>query len=373
VTTLHPITKTAAVHGLGLIAPPCPAPEPDPEAWIQVRHEVGTLGLGGLLAAAYEDGAVRLTDNQADDVADFQLTAATVAIEIEAAVLEMLELIDPHDVPVRMLKGVASAHLDYPDPSWRAFNDADLLVRAADLDRLVQVLATAGHPRELPERRAGFDRRFGKDVTVFGPDLVQLDLHRTFAVGAFGLRQQLDDLWVDSTPFVLGGLTVHALVPEDRLLHACFAATLVDASPRVVLLRDLVQLLSRPDLDADVVVRRAIAWHCEPVVTTAIDIAGRALGALPPSPIVTWARGRRVTRRERALLAAYPSFGGSHPLAMLSGMVGTGGLVSKLAYARDLLAPDAAYRRARARAGRRPEWRLFASGMRRAVRRGRAP
>jgi putative nucleotidyltransferase-like protein len=263
VTALHPITKAVAIHGLDLTPRSSPTPEPDPEGWTQVRHEVATHGLVGLLAAAYEDGNVLLTDEQADEVADFQLTAATVAIDIEAAVLETLDLVEPHDLPVRMLKGVASAHLDYPDPSWRVFNDADLLVRGRDLDRLVDILTGAGYPRELPERRAGFDRRFGKDLTVFGPNLVQLDLHRTFAVGAFGLRQRLDDMWVESTPFVLGGRTVHALVPEDRLLHACFAATLVDESPRVAVLQDIAQLLSRTDLDGDVVVRRAIGWKCE--------------------------------------------------------------------------------------------------------------
>jgi hypothetical protein len=373
VTTLHPVTKAAAVHGLGPTRRPALASEPDPTEWIRIRREVATHGLAGLLAAAYEDGAVLLTDNQAEDVADFQLTAAMVATEIEAAVLETLELLDPLDLPVRMLKGVASAHLEYPDPAWRVFNDADVLVRGTDLDRLVQVLRIAGHQRDLPERRAGFDGRFGKDVTVYGPHLVQLDLHRTFAVGAFGLRQRLDELWLDSAPFVLGGRTVHALVPENRLLNACFAATLVDQSPRVSVLRDLAQLLANPDLDADVVIRRASGWHCEAVVMAAVDLAGRVLGALPPSPIVTWARRRRARPRERALLAAYPCFGGSKTLAMLSGIVGVGGFVARLAYARDLFVPDAAYRRARDRAGRRPEWRLLASGLHRAMRRGHGP
>jgi hypothetical protein len=371
VKTLHPVTKAAATHGLDLTAAPTCAPTsvPDADEWVRVKREVGTNGLVGLLAAAYEDGAVRLTDEQAEDVADYQLTAAMTAVEVEAALIEMLALIERHGIPVRVLKGVASAHLDYPDSAWRTFNDVDLLVRGTDLDRLVRVLMTAGHPRELPERRPGFDRRFGKDITVYGPNLVQLDLHRTFAVGAFGFRQRLDDLWADSTSFVLGGRTVHALVPEDRFLHACFAATVVDESPRVALLRDMAQLLSRPELDADVVVHRATAWRCEPVVNAAVDIAGRVLGALPPSTIVTWARTRPTRRHERALLAAYPGFGGSHPLAVLSGFVGVGGLEAKLTYARDLLAPDAAYRRARARAGRRPEWRLLAGGLRRATRR----
>jgi Uncharacterised nucleotidyltransferase len=363
---MHPVTKAAATHGLELTVPaPSSAPESDQEGWAQVSREVGKHGLVGLLAAAYKDGTVALTDEQADDVADWQLTAATVALEIEAAVLEMLELIEPYDLPVRMLKGLASAHLDYPDPSWRVFHDADLLVRASDVDRLVTLLAAAGHQRELPERREGFDRRFGKDITVYGPNQVQLDLHRTFAVGAYGLRQRLDDLWLDSTPFVLGGRTVHALVAEDRFLHACFAAVFGDRFPRVALLRDLAQLVARSDLSAELVTRRAIRWRCVPVVVAALEAAIEALGALPHSPVVAWAMAQSRRSRDRALLRVYPAFGGSHPLASLSGVVAAGGPRDTLAYLRGLLRPDAQYRKARVAAGRRPEWRLLANTMRR--------
>jgi hypothetical protein len=352
------------MHGLGVNALPCPAPEPNRDEWAQVMHEVGAHGLVGLLAAAYEDGAVLLTDDQADEVADFQLTAARIAVEIEATVLDILELIDPHDIPVRMLKGLATAHLDYPDPSWRVFHDADLLVRGSDIDRVVALLAAAGHKRELPERRPGFDRRFGKDVTVYGPNQVQLDLHRTFAVGVYGLRQRVGDLWLDSTPFVLGGRTVHALVPEDRLLHACFAAVFGGNAPRVALLRDLAQLLARADLDADLVMRRASAWKCVPVVAAAVDSAVDALGTLPASPVVTWATSQSRRSRDRLLLRAYPMFGGSHPVASLTGVVAAGGPRDTLAYLHGLLRPVTQYRTARAAAGRRPEWRLLAHAMR---------
>jgi Uncharacterised nucleotidyltransferase len=205
-------------------------------------------------------------------------------------------------------EGRASAHLDYRDPSWRVFNVADLLVRDTDLDRFVEVLTTAADPRELPERRRGFDRRFGKDVTVFGPNRVQLDVHRTFAPGAFGLRPRLDDLWLDSTPFVLGGRTARART-RNRLLHACFAATVVDDSPRAVLLREIAQLLSSPGLDADVVIGRATGWRCEPVASAALDIAARVLGALPPSPfdysvLTHWRTRLRTSERPERVFAA---------------------------------------------------------------------
>lgn len=367
--TLHPVALAAATHGLELRPSPPVSRPPGTEEWPQVMQEVGRHGLVGLLAAAYEDGVVALTDEQAQELADAHLAAAERALDIEDGFLEALDLLTRLGVPLRVLKGVASAHLDYPEPARRTFEDVDLLIRSADFERVVGALAAAGYPRELPERRVGWDRRFGKDVTVFGPRSVQLDLHRTFAAGAFGLRQQLDDLWDDSSPFVLGGRTVHALVPEDRLLHACFAAVFGSRTPRVAHLRDLAQLLARPDLDADLVIRRAIRWRCVPVLAAALDAARRILGGLPPSPIVGWVTGQRPGWRDRAPLAAYPSHGGSPPVAVLSGVLAVPGLRRKAGFLRALVRPDAGYRRARTEAGRRKEWRMLLGGLARIGRR----
>jgi len=47
-------------------------------------------------------------------------------------------------IEVACIKGLATAHSLYDDPDLRAMADADLLVRAADYHRLVQVFAAAG-------------------------------------------------------------------------------------------------------------------------------------------------------------------------------------------------------------------------------------
>lgn len=47
-------------------------------------------------------------------------------------------------VPVLAIKGLATAHALYPDPDLRAMSDADILVRKADLPRLLAHFAKAG-------------------------------------------------------------------------------------------------------------------------------------------------------------------------------------------------------------------------------------
>jgi len=52
------------------------------------------------------------------------------------------------------LKGFANAHTHYPDPAVRIIGDLDLLVRAADLDRTIRLLAGHGFRfRSTPARR----------------------------------------------------------------------------------------------------------------------------------------------------------------------------------------------------------------------------
>jgi hypothetical protein len=49
-----------------------------------------------------------------------------------------------HGVQVVCLKGLAAAHLFYPDPDLRIMSDADLLVASADHGQLVSIYQTAG-------------------------------------------------------------------------------------------------------------------------------------------------------------------------------------------------------------------------------------
>ena len=360
---LHPLTRVVATHGLPDAGQTSPGPV-EPDDWARLHREVTAHGLIGLLGAAVADGTIDLDDEATSAVADRHLTAALTALDVEAGALEAIDHLAAQGLPVRLLKGVASAHVDYPDPSWRSFNDADLLVRGDDIDSVVQVLTAAGYHRDLPQRRAGFDRHYGKDVTFTSPSGVQIDVHRTFAVGYFGAAQRPDDAWGNHCPFVLGGRTLVALGTEDRLLHACFAAVLGDRSPRAMLLRDIVQLTERDDLDLDLLRRRTRQWRCEAPVRVAMRLAVEVLAVRPHRPVIEWATSRPLRRAERALLALYPAFGGSHALASLSGVLGLQG-PAKLAYGRGLLRPDASYRQARAVSGRRAEWRLLVAGLRR--------
>ena len=162
-----------------------------------------------------------------------------------------------------------------------------------------------GAERVQPELRPGFDARFGKEMLLSCGEHLELDLHRVFVDGAFGLTIGLADLFAPPYRFPLAGYELEALPMPQRLLHACYAAALGDWPPRLVSQRDVAQLIlrERPAL-ADVLLM-ARAWRCEVVVARAVTTSWCDLGITERPPIIEWAERYRPGRKERMLLASH--------------------------------------------------------------------
>ncbi|MST34077.1 hypothetical protein GHK86_15275, partial [Acidimicrobiaceae bacterium USS-CC1] len=227
---------TVARHGL--------AGAPDPElgpveatAWTRLVQEATNQRLTGLLVAMVLDGSLDPTDAQEASLVEAHRNALARDLLVERTVLWAVGCLDASGVDHRVLKGTATAHLDYDDPGLRSFVDADLLVRADQWDRAVAALEEGGARRESREPRRGWDRQFAKCVTLTTPDRYEIDLHRTFVFGPLGFTVRLPDLWAGCEEFALGGRRVRALDREARWLHACFTAAAADVPARLVSLR----------------------------------------------------------------------------------------------------------------------------------------
>lgn len=333
-----------------------------------VAHEWSTLlegvrveRLEGVLARAVADGALPTSAAQAHDAHEVHASAMGSALRLDRSLLQVISALRSAGVEARVLKGVAVAVLDHPEPAQRCYGDVDILVRPDDLASAVTALEALGRGRDLPERRPGFDRRFAKEVTAYLGDGNEVDIHRTIAAGVFGLDVRLDELWEGSTPFVLGSAALRALDRERRLIHACYNAVLGDSSPRRVALRDVVVLGDHPDLDVDETIRLCERWRGGAVVAAAVELVRRRFGLGGTGELRHWARTRSATARERLVLRSYRSMGGSNTLVLLTGAFGGTGVRSRVAYLATLVAPSSAYREARRASGRTDEWRQGAA------------
>jgi hypothetical protein len=301
----------------------------------------------GLLSAATDDGALVLDAAQHDELE--QLFQAWLAhdLRLERLLLDAVSVLRDASIPTRVLKGVALAHLAYPDPSYRVFGDVDLLVPSAMFASAIAVLhREMGAERCVPELRPGFDERFGKEALMRSVNGLELDVHRMFVEGALGLTMDLDDLFSSSRPFELAGHELHALPKPQQFLHACYAAAIGDWPPSLGALRDVAQLLhvAQPELQS--VLDMAGRWRAEAIVASAVTGAWRELALLDCPAIVEWARAYRPTRMDRLLLSAHSGRRRAYS-RHVAALVVIPGISSKLDYLRAVAFPQQSYLEAR--------------------------
>lgn len=318
----------------------------------------------GPLCWAVGSGALASTPDQREEAERYAILGARHALQQEAELLDVHARLLAAGIEVRVLKGLAVAHLDYLDPSFRASADLDLLVRSECLDDAVDLLGTVGYRRELPERRPGFDARFGKDVTLQARNRYEIDLHRLPLAGAIGLSLDLEALWSEHSTFHVGGVKLRALDAAGRFAHAAWSLTLTDAAPRLVPACDMAAISHGGLLESARLDRIAGRGPGRSALDDAILMVQGLLG-----PNATWAlpavSGIVPGRREQTLLATYPGQGGSKAANLLAGATALPSWHDRARYIIDLLFPTEDYRRARRAQTRDPEWRLALQAARR--------
>ena len=301
------LTRAVAGHGLAGSTLELPGRPLSDDDFARLLGSVRSQRLTGLMWAAIEAGALPVTPAQQTRAEWLHVEALAGVLALERLLLETVEVLQDAGVETRVLKGPVLAHVDYPEPAWRTFGDIDLLVRSDDYDHAVQVLTGLGHERRHPEPRPGFDRRYGKGTSFVTGDGLELDLHRTFSLGPFGVRLALDQLWSSAESFRMAGHRLEALAVEERFVHACYHAVLGDANPRLVPLRDVAQLALTYSLDGERVHRLTRRSGGEAVIARAVQLAWQELAVADVLAISAWADSYRYGARETADLEVYAS------------------------------------------------------------------
>ncbi len=337
------VLVAVAGHGLAesRAALPC-APLADPE-WDALLTDVRRQRVTGLLAAAVADGALPVTPAQRSAVSLAHQDAMGVALELEARLLRIAGVLDDAGVAWKVLKGPASAHLDYPDPSMREFGDLDLLVPGPQLPVTLASLRELGAERRVPEVSRGFDQRFAKSLEVVDPDGWEIDLHRTLALEPFGLRIDEQTLLASAEPFEVTGRRLTALATEERFLLACYHASLGNFPVRLSPLRDLAQIASGSELDLARVLGVAKRWWARAVVADAVTRAWATYALDAAAPVARWAAAYRPSRSERAALAAFQRTDRRQLHRTIATLRTTPSVSSRAIYLRSMLLPDRAY------------------------------
>jgi hypothetical protein len=252
-----------------------------PEHWASLLDQASRAQLVGLLADAIDIGTWAAGEHQRDQAYAEHRRAMAHALALDRELLGLSRRFAEHGIDHRLLKGAAVALLDHDDPSLRPYRDIDLLVGAADIEQARDLLLGEGGERRFPEPRPGYDRRFGKGVCVRLPSGNEIDLHRTLALGPFGLRIDLASLWAGREPVVIGDRAVPALDRPRRFLHAAYHAVLGGGAAPLSL-RDVVLTAPRTAEETATVLELARRWSGELLLARAMALVGTDLGLEPP-------------------------------------------------------------------------------------------
>ena len=301
-TTENAILVAAARHGLGSPTPPVELDEPAAAgALAQARFH----HLSGFFAAAVLAGVV-VADDESLWAALWQQwhDELVTCVRLEALAVRTGELLDTAGIRWRLTKGAALAHLDYPDPGVRTFGDVDLVIHPSDWSTAFRLLSTRGYRREVPTIPGGYDDRYGKGATLTTGEGLEVDLHRRFAIGRFGVTTRTEALFGSSDAIELAGRAIPVLDPPGRLLHACFHAAL-GGFRGLRAFRDVAQLILVTSADWEATFEVARSWRAEAVVACAITESWERLELDVDHPAHARAVSTGVSRGDRRVLEMF--------------------------------------------------------------------
>lgn len=340
--TVEQLARSAAAEvaasGLRPVRIVPPATDDD---WRALLAVVEADRLGGLLARVIRTGELELNAAQIADAATLHDAAMRWCLRLEHRMLAVGSALAAEGVPHRVLKGLAVAHLDYEDPADRVFRDIDLLVPSSDLDRSIALLGEVGFAPTQEEPRRGFQREFGKGRSTSAPDGVEVDVHRTLAMGPYAHLIGDVDLWVGEERFGVGGRQMSGLDHAWRLVHACLHFTLT-GNDRLWIARDVAQLHRSGRLDVGRVRAITEQHRLAAAVTFAIGRSDRLLGVT--GPLSDWASQVEASASEVRMLATYrPGRGEAERTIVTLGVLR--GVRPRLRLVRSLLLPSPAFTR----------------------------
>jgi hypothetical protein len=264
--------------------------------------------VSGLVLEAFDAGAVGdASDDLRSRLVDAHLDALRLSLAVEAASVHVADLLRAASIPFAVLKGCATAHLDYPDPAPRITGDVDLLIARDDLTVALAVLDRAGRRRVHPPFRSGWEQRYGKDIIVTGDDGMEIDLHLALVEGWFGIRMPTAPLLARRADYEVAGRTMPALDTLGRLLHACIH-TASSTPVRLGSAADVVQIAgaTRPDAVRAVADLPSFAGELgvAPLVARGVRRVWHAFGTRT-TELSEWATSCPATADEEASLAAF--------------------------------------------------------------------
>jgi hypothetical protein len=334
---------------------------PDAATWATWEWIARTERVIPLLYRLVDTALTDLPDEYREKTRQLHGAALARCVQLEHHLILAARVLGHHGIRSAVLKGAATAHLDYPDPSWREFHDIDLLVDPADRARAVALLAREGWVQGYALPKGHDDLTHAVTLTH---ERTELDLHQRIAHRALGLRLPPQELLDRAVTFEIAGAELRALDGVDRLIHSAIHAVASRGPYRQ--LSSVADVLLAADrrvhLAADVLMR-AERWRVRSLVERGVRDAHAAARLDLPA---AWADAmRRPTRsRDRLVDRAYLSPTRRPVAEELAYLRLLAGWRTRWRYARGYFATDPDYASQHGRSGVRAQASYLVSKLR---------
>ena len=258
-----------------------------------LQHAQSERVLMQLHMAVAENMVANATDDWRQQVREAAAHAAATTLATQSQAATAVTRMRAAGVQPIVLKGVATAYLDYDRPFERWSSDADLLVDFDDVDTVRQIF----HERpQQPTRGRRWADQFGHAITLANDDNVHLDIHTRLTPGYIGNAIRGEELRKHRDAFEIGGVELTALDGAGRLLHAALHARTVGVSLQSHL--DVPRLVLASKVDWRTAIERSIDWRIDYFFALGIRSTWRCFD-LPDHAILDWADLHRPRGRQR--------------------------------------------------------------------------
>jgi Uncharacterised nucleotidyltransferase len=214
--------------------------------------------------------------------------------------MRILDCLDGLAIDAVPYKGLVLSQAYYGDMALRQSGDIDLFVRKRDVERGKSALGELGYTTRLviPEDAvedyiaSGYEWTFDSPA---GPNL--LELQWALEPRFYAVDFDMDGLFERAVKVTVAGRPVKTASPEDLLLVLSVHAA-KHVWGRLILLRDIAQMLKLANLNWDRVQSRSRALGIERILRVTLLLANRFLGTAIPAAVE---RGVLADRTARVL------------------------------------------------------------------------
>lgn len=343
---------------LGLSGPVEPS-DTDIGEWI---HEATRLRVVPLLFELVSSSSVEATNRLAEFVRSAQLDIMRQMVQLEHDLLMVADAFAARGIHFAVLKGLATAHLDYFAPELRQCSDVDLLVSPTELDAARETLNGLGWEQAyaLPRHH----QSFAHAITFRNGQRSEVDLHQRLAHRAVGCFVPTDELLGAARRYEIAGSQLWALSDVDRIIHAALHAVL-SRGPYAHLssVADVLVLTASRSTLAGQTVERSERWKVGNLVERAIRSSYERIGESVP---LEWERTLDRPRTSQSWLVDHAYLGPRRRPASeeLAHLLALPGWSERSRYLAGYLATDPDYADQHGRHNLRMQTRYLASRLR---------